>query len=373
MICYLDCAATSFPKPPQVAEEMARCMREYCGNPGRGSHSMALRASEALYKCRQEACGLFGSSYPENAVFTLNATHALNLAIFGLVPDGSHVIISDMEHNSVLRPVEFLKRKRSVRYSIFSTSGDVCKNIRRLITPATSALICNHSSNIINKTLDLREIGKLCRELGILFIVDASQSAGLYEINMERDGISALCFPGHKGLLGPEGCGMAIFANGVSPRPLMYGGSGVNSRETDMPDFLPDRLEAGTMSVPCAAGLLEGIRYVKRRTPRAILSHEAALSGILYDRYGGDGRLKIYGERGGGLFLFTVDGQTPQKTGSLLNSHGICVRTGLHCAPLAHKTVGTPPGGAVRLSVGALTTKADIIRFIKVMDDCILQ
>ena len=121
MICYLDCAATSFPKPPQVAEEMARCMREYCGNPGRGSHSMALRASEALYKCRQEACGLFGNSYPENAVFTLNATHALNLAIFGLVPDGSHVIISDMEHNSVLRPVEFLRRKRNVKYSIFST------------------------------------------------------------------------------------------------------------------------------------------------------------------------------------------------------------------------------------------------------------
>ncbi|MDD6094741.1 MAG: aminotransferase class V-fold PLP-dependent enzyme [Clostridia bacterium] len=373
MITYLDCAATSFPKPPKVTDEMCRCMREYCGNPGRGSHIMALRASEVIYKCRESACELFGCPSPENAVLTLNATHALNIAIMGLVPEGSHVIISDMEHNSVLRPVEYLKRTKGVSYSVFSTKGDIGENIRRLITPKTSAVICNHSSNIINRTLPQAEIGELCRNAGILFILDASQSAGVHDINMERDGISALCFPGHKGLLGPEGCGMALFYDGVIPRPLMYGGSGVNSEEISMPDFLPDRLEAGTMSAPCAAGLLEGIKYVKNRKTRSILLHEKSLTDRLFDRYENSPLLTVYGERGGGLFLFTVKDQTPQKTGALLNEHGICVRTGLHCAPLAHKTVGTPPGGAVRLSVGPLTLQSDILRFIHVMDKYILS
>lgn len=372
MITYLDCAATSFPKPDTVTEEMCRCMREYCGNPGRGSHAMALRASEVIYSCREAAASLFGSSFPENCILTGNATHALNLAIFGLIPDNSHVLISDMEHNSVLRPVEHLKRERGVSYSIFPTDGDIIGNIRKRLSPRTSAVICCHSSNIINKTLPAGEIGALCRRAGILFILDASQSAGCADIDMERDNISALCFPGHKGLLGAPGCGMVIFTDGISVRPLMFGGSGVNSEEITMPDFLPDRLEAGTMSAPLAAGLLEGIKYVKRRGTENILAHERHLTDILYDRYGRDGRMKIYGERGGPLFLFNVYGKTPQRVGALLNDRGICVRTGLHCAPLAHRTVGTPPGGAVRLSVGALTTERDIMRFIHAMESVMM-
>ncbi len=369
---YLDWAATSFPKPARVTEETCRCLREYCGNPGRGSHRMANRAAEVIYHCREAAVSLFGGN-AENAVLTMNATHALNISILGLVPPRSHVIISDMEHNSVLRPIEFLRRERGVRYSVFETKGDVCENIRRLITPSTSAVICCHSSNIINRTLPAGEIGALCRRAGILFILDASQSAGAHDINLERDCISALCFPGHKGLLGPAGCGMAVFSDSVLPRPLLYGGSGSDSEDRDMPGYLPDRLEAGTMSAPLAAGLLEGIKYVRERGCDSILAHERRLCDTLFDRYENDPRVTVYGERGGSLFLFNVEGLTPQKVGAILDAHGICVRAGLHCAPLAHHTAGTPKGGAVRVSVGAFSSERDIEGFMRVMENAVLK
>lgn len=372
MTTYLDWAATSFPKPDGVTREMCRCMREYCGNPGRGSHSMALRASEVIYECRCAAAELFGGD-AENAVLTMNATHALNLAILGLVPPRSHVIISDMEHNSVLRPVEYLRRERGVRYSIFPTEGDVAENVRRLLTPSTSAVICCHSSNIINRTLPAARLGALCREHGLLFILDASQSAGNTDLSIERDNISALCFPGHKGLLGPAGCGMAIFAPGTLPRPLLFGGSGSNSEDLDMPEFLPDRLEAGTLSAPLAAGFLEGIKYVGRRGCGNIHDHERFLTDMLFRKYKKDPRITVYGDAGGPLFLFNTVGMTPQSVGAILNEHGICVRTGLHCAPLAHRTAGTPKGGAVRLSVGPLSTENDVFRFVRVLESEVLR
>lgn len=371
MITYLDNAATSYPKPRCVIGEMVRCMGESGGNPGRGSHTMALKASDELYRCREVACRFFSAESTENAVFTLNATHALNCAVFGLIPRGSHVLISDMEHNSVLRPVEYLRRNFGVSYGIFKTEGDIEENIRKLITPKTVAVICNHSSNIINRTLPQKAIGEVCKKHGLLFILDASQSAGSHRISMSEDNISALCFPAHKGLMGPPGCGMVIFAKELLPTPLLYGGSGVNSAESTMPDFLPDRLEAGTLSAPCAAGLRAGIEFVEAMGTENILKKEKALTDILFQRYEKEKKVRIYGKSGGGLFLFTVDGQTAQKTGELLNRQGICVRTGLHCAPLAHKTVGTPKGGAVRLSVGPMSRTDNIYHFISALDKII--
>ncbi len=364
---YLDNAATTFPKPPEVVNAAYECMSKWCGNPGRGSHRLAIRASQALFDCREEASALFGLENSDNVVITSNATYALNAAIFGLVGEGDHVIISDLEHNSVLRPVEFLRQSRGVRYDIFSTRGDPCASVRKLIRPNTRALICTHSSNIVNRRLPAEELGLLCRRSGILFILDASQSAGSVDINMKRDGISALCCAGHKGLLGPQGSGLALFADGILPAPFAYGGSGINSLDIDMPEFLPDRLEAGTMATPAAAGLTEGIKYVRRRGADAIGKYERELCARIHRKLSAHKEIRLYSAEGGALCLFNVRGMTAQECAARLDEAGICVRAGLHCAPLAHKTVGTPEGGAVRASVGPFSTAQEADDFCSVL------
>lgn len=366
---YLDNAATTFPKPPEVIEAVTECMSKSCGNPGRGSHVLAAASSRILYDCREAAADLFGLDDPEGVVFTLNATHALNAAIFGLLREGDHVLISDLEHNSVLRPVEYLKKTGRISYDIFSTKQNPVRSIQRLLRKNTAAVIALHSSNIINKTLPAADIGRLCRQLGILYIVDASQSAGNTDINMKRDNISVLCTAGHKGLLGPQGTGLALFGEGIIPDAFMHGGSGVNSKDPYMPGFLPDRLEAGTMATPAAAGLLEGIRFIQRRGASAIGAHERQLTDILHRRFARDTRLRIYSSTGGGLMLFNINGISPQRVADLLDKKDICVRAGLHCAPLAHRTVGTPEGGAVRAGVGPFNTESDINAFCLAIDE----
>ena len=372
---YLDNAATTYPKPESVVQAMTTCMREYCGNPGRGSHSMAVRASEKLYECRQEAMELFGASSPENVVFTLNTTYALNMAIKGLVPAGAHVILSDMEHNSVLRPVEELRRSRGVRYDIFRTGGsdfETLERIRKLIHRDTVAVICTGCSNIINRTLPIREIGRLCENHGLYFILDGAQGAGIYDINVRRDKITALCVPGHKSLMGPQGTGLLILQEDVQISTLVEGGSGIHSADPGMPDFLPDRLEAGTMATPGIAGLCEGIRYVRSRGLEDIRTHEASLYRAMMNTLRGDSRLVIYSSRiPGAIVLFNIKGVSAQKTGYELDRRGICVRSGLHCAPLAHETIGTPDGGAVRVSFGPFSTMEDVTGFCNALHDVI--
>lgn len=370
---YLDNAATTFPKPEPVVQAMTSCMREYCGNPGRGSHSMAVRASEKLYECRQAAMELFGAQSPENVVFTLNTTYALNIAIKGLVPAGAHVILSDMEHNSVLRPVEELRRTKKVRYDVFRTGGsdfEVLERIRRLINRDTAAVICSGCSNIINRTLPVREIGRLCENHGIYFILDGAQCAGIFDIHMQRDKITALCVPGHKSLMGPQGTGLLLLRDDVSIGTLVEGGSGIHSADPGMPDFLPDRLEAGTMPTPGIAGLCEGIRYVRSRGLEDIRAHENGLYRTLMNTLRGDPRLEFYSSRvPGAIVLFNIRGVSPQKTGYELDRRGICVRSGLHCAPLAHETIGTPDGGAVRVSFGPFSSKNDVTGFCNALHD----
>ncbi len=369
MTVYLDNAATSFPKPRAVVDAATDCMANWCGNPGRGAHIFSAKSAAVLYDCREEAAELFGLGNPEGVVFTMNATHALNGAIFGLLNEGDHVLISDLEHNSVLRPVEYLRQRGMIEYDIFQTAGNTAANISRLIRPDTAAVICLHASNIINRVLPVGEIGRLCRRHGLLFILDASQSAGSIDINMKRDNISVLCTAGHKGLMGPAGSGLALYSDGVVPRAFMHGGSGVNSKDAFMPEFLPDRLEAGTLAVPAIAGLLEGIRYVKERGARNIREHECGLSDIVHRRFLRDDRFEIYSRQGGSLFLFNIRGLSSQAVGEGLNSHGICTRAGMHCAPLAHKTVGTPEGGAVRVGIGAFNTESDIRSLCSVLDE----
>ncbi len=368
---YFDNAATSFPKPMAVTEEQAACMRKYCGNAGRGSHALAMAAAEKIFECRSLAADFFGATGAEKVVFTMNTTMALNIAIKGLLKRGDHVLISDMEHNAVWRPIEALARGGVITYDIFSTFAAekdvseevICREIRARLKPNTTMLVCAHASNICSAVLPLRAIGRICAQMGILFVVDGAQSAGHVPIHMQEMGISALCVPGHKGLWGPQGSGMLILGDGVLPDPLFQGGSGYQSLESAMPSDLPERLEAGTLPTPAIAGLCEGIREVSRIGVEKIGRREKELSRALCEGIRTLPNVTVYTPHLlGSVLLFNVDGLPANQTGALLDKMGFCVRAGYHCASLAHRTIRTPVGGAVRVSPSYYNTFSEIDR-----------
>ncbi len=357
---YLDNAATTFPKPPETVREVYRCMTEYCGNPGRGSHYMAQRASEKIFEARSLLASMFGVNSPENVVFTLNTTHALNTSLKSFVREGMDILISDMEHNSVLRPVHALFKSGKVTYSVFSTDcsdDEVLLNIEKKIKHNTKILICQHTSNICGTVLPIKKIGELCKKRGIYFIADAAQSAGLFDIDVTDFGIDALCLPSHKGLYGPQGAGAILFSDKDFTSlldTLTQGGSGTDSKDLEMPSYLPDRFEAGTLQTPVIAGLCEGIKFVLRNTPQGIRRHEEFLSNILKADMSSIKGVKLYRpEVPSSVVLFNVKGKSSVAVASELDKYGICVRGGFHCAPLAHRTLNTGDGGAVRISFGA--------------------
>lgn len=369
---YFDNAATSFPKPRRVVEEQMRCMQFYGGNPGRGSHALAMAAAEKIYECREELASFFGSPNPENIIFTMNTTMALNTAIKGLLRRGDHVLISNMEHNAVFRPIYKLARDGVIHYDVFDTFPNlsvrppemICASILEKLRPNTRMLVCAHASNICSATLPLREIGALCRKKGILFVVDAAQSAGHLPINMTEMQIDALCAPGHKGLWGPQGCGILALGEGIVADTLMEGGSGYNSLEGNMPEDAPERYEAGTLPTPAIAGLLEGVREIKRLGIDYIHTHESALTKRLCERLMAMPKVTLYApHHAGGVLLFSLQDLSSDHVGAFLNERGFCVRTGFHCAALAHATLGTPPSGAVRVSPSLFNTTAQIDAF----------
>ena len=369
---YFDNAATSFPKPRRVAEEQMRCMQYYGGNPGRGSHALALAAAEKIYECREEIASFFASPNPENVIFTMNTTMALNMAVKGILRRGDHVLISDMEHNAVFRPIYKLSRDGIITYDVFETfptnaartTEMICASILEKIRPNTRMLVCAHASNICSATLPLREIGILCRKKGILFVVDAAQSAGHLPIDMVEMQIDALCVPGHKGLWGPQGCGVLVFGEGIVADTLLEGGSGYNSLEGSMPQEAPERYEAGTLPTPAIAGLLEGVREVKRLGISHIHSNECALTARLCDRLRDMPKITLYApHHRGNVLLFSLQEISADRVGAFLNERGFCVRTGFHCAALAHATLGTPSSGAVRVSPSLFNTTAQIDSF----------
>ena len=375
---YLDNAATSFPKPRSVVEEQLRCMQIYGGNPGRGSHSLALAAAEKIYECREELASFFGCSNPENVIFTMNTTMALNTAIKGLLKHGDHVLISDMEHNAVFRPIYKMARDGVINYDVFETFPNnptrttemICAAILEKLRPNTRMLICAHASNICSATLPIKEIGALCRQKGVLFVVDAAQSAGHLPINMQEMKIDALCAPGHKGLWGPQGCGVLIFGEGIAANTLIEGGSGYNSLEGDMPKEAPERYEAGTLPTPAIAGLLEGVRKVKRLGLSYIYEQESTLISCLSERLMTMPKVKLYApHHRGAVLLFSLSHLSADRVGALLNERGFCVRTGFHCAALAHATIGTPPSGAVRVSPSLFNTTTQIESFANLIKE----
>lgn len=369
---YFDNAATSFPKPPSVISEVERCLCTYCGNPGRSSHRLAMESAERIYDCRERLSALFSAPSPERIVFTLNATYALNLAIKGILRRGDHVLISDMEHNAVYRPISALAEAGLISYDIFKTHGDggalsdgeILSDITKRIRPrGTRMLICSHVPNVCSTVLPIKRIGEICKRYNIIFVLDASQSAGHVPIDMSDMNIDVLCAPGHKGLLGIQGCGFMILGDGVETDTFIEGGSGVDSQRTSMPDEPPERFEAGTLPTPAIVGLSEGVKYLSTRSFDGIRHRESRLFELLKDRLYSSPELmaKIYApDSSGAVMLFNLEGHSPDDVGRFLSKRNICVRSGYHCAPLGHKALGTPTGGAIRVSFGPFNQKYEL-------------
>ena len=363
---YLDSAATTLQKPAAVASAAARAIRRLA-SPGRGGHPAAMRAADTAFACRQAAADLFGLENPEHVVFTLNATHALNIAIHSLLEPGDRVVISGYEHNAVTRPLHSLGVQICVAAaSLFDQQAQLEAFRRELSTPA-KAVICTHVSNVFGFVLPLEEIAALCREREVPLIVDASQSAGCVPVRQDRLGAAFIAMPGHKGLYGPQGTGLLLCAH--ETRPLLSGGTGSASVLQQMPDFLPDRLEAGTHNMPGIAGLLEGLNYVRKTGVTAIGAHESALV-----RQASAGLANLPGvsvwqaaapQAQAGVLSFRVDGTDCEAVGSALAARGLALRAGLHCAPLAHQSAGTLDTGTVRASFSAFNTPQEAQRLVQ--------
>lgn len=367
---YFDSAATTFQKPPAVAAAVWDALATM-SSPGRGSYAAAARAADTAFQCRCELAELFHLASPEQVAFTMNATHALNIAIKSLVPPGGRAVISGYEHNAVTRPLAALGASVTVAAAPLFQPDRVAEAFDRLIVPGVDAVVCNHVSNVFGFIQPVEAVAALCRSRGVPLIIDVSQSAGALPLDMTALGAAFAAMPGHKGLYGPQGTGVLLCGDGVPVRPLLEGGTGSLSVQQEMPDFLPDRLEAGTHNVPGIAGLLAGVRYVRRRGLEKILDRERRLTRQMAGGLREIPGLRIYAAaspcRQAGVLSLTAEGVDAEALGSALAERGIAVRAGLHCAPLAHRTVGTLDTGTVRLSFSDLNTPEEVDRVISVL------
>ena len=369
---YLDNAATSFPKPARTIKEALLAMKRQGGNAGRGAHRLSLAASEKIYTCREQVSHLLGVGAPERVIFTGGTTLSLNMAIKGLVPRGAHVLLSELEHNATRRPVRALSLERDVTYDTFPVlsrdTDALLEDIKARLLPHTAAIICTHASNICSVSLPLAEIGALCKEKGLLFIVDAAQSAGHLPIDMQKMGIHALAAPAHKGLLGIQGCGILALAEGILPQTIVEGGSGVHSLSPTMPEEPPERYEAGTLPLPAICALSGGLFFLKDYGTENLKKHLEGLFFAARERLESVDDIEIYQrEHAGSVLLFNKNGMSPVGLAAILDKAGVAVRAGLHCAPLAHRALGTPAGGAVRISFGPFNTVKELDRLLRVL------
>ena len=369
---YLDSAATTLQKPPSVARAMAQAVN-HLASPGRGGHKPAMQAAEIAFDCRQAAAELFHLSDPENVIFTLNATHALNLAIKSLVKPRDTVVISGYEHNAVTRPLTALSCQIKVARGPLFEPGEILTEFDRLITPEVSCVVCTCVSNVFGYILPIKEIAGLCRARKVPLILDASQAAGAVPIRVDELGCAFVGMPGHKGLYGPQGSGLLLVGAGQETEPLMEGGTGSLSIRQDMPDFLPDRLEAGTHNIPGIAGLLEGIRYIQAQGEGRILHHEQELTALAAGKLSRVPGVTVYAAHHpgmqSGVLSFVMEGIDCEEMGERLGEQDIAVRAGLHCAPCAHETVGTLGSGTVRVSFSAFNTPAEVIKLISAVSE----
>ncbi|KRU26350.1 cysteine desulfurase [Clostridium sporogenes] len=370
MKVYLDNAATTYPKPEKVYSSILNYMKNVGASPGRGGYENALTGDRMVYKCRQSLINLFNFNKIENVVFTSNITASLNILIKSIVKDGWHVITSSMDHNSVIRPLVSLEKSNKIELDILNCSEEGLINIedfKNAIKDSTRLVVLSHASNIVGTIQPLEAIGKICKEKGIYFIIDSAQTAGVLPLNFQNLNCNALAFTGHKSLLGPQGIGGFIIddeLNNIATN-FIEGGTGSLSESTLQPDFLPDKFESGTMNTPGIAGLLAGIEYINKEGLNAIKEREEYLSREFINGLLNIDSVKVYGPLDASLRTATISINSSKidnsELGFLLDSEfGIMVRTGLHCAPLAHKTIGSFPQGTLRFSFGAFNDIKDI-------------
>ena len=362
---YLDHGATSFPKPDTVRRAVAEALARDA-NPGRGGHKPAMEAARAVYRCRERAAKMFGCQ-PEQVAFTSNCTHGLNIAIGSLVRPGDAVVVSGFEHNAVMRPLHGLGTRITVAGRQLFHWENTLSAFEDALKQRPAAAIFTHVSNVFGYVLPVREISALCKHYGVPFILDAAQSAGTEEIHMEQLGAAYIAMPGHKGLQGPMGTGMLLC--GDMPRPLLYGGTGTESASFEMPDYLPERLEAGTVNVPGIAGLEAGMGWVMTQGRERIRRREAALAQKCAEGLKTLGFRVFSGSDQSGTVSFVPKGDC-ETCAEALGKRGVCVRAGLHCAGLAHESAGTLETGTVRVSIGPATDHRQIVRFLEIMGDC---
>ncbi|MGN9172938.1 aminotransferase class V-fold PLP-dependent enzyme [Lachnospiraceae bacterium HCP1S3_A8] len=363
---YLDSAATSYHKPDGVARAVAEAI-SHMGNPGRGAHEASLDASRVVYGTREKMAELFGAEEASQIVFTANSTESLNIAIQGLVDPGDHVITTVMEHNSVLRPL-YLCQQQGVSLTIlpFSAAGTVTPEaIEAVIRSNTRMIVCTHGSNLTGDLNDLEAIGRVCKKHHLLFVVDASQTAGVFPIQMDSMNIDVLCFTGHKSLMGPQGTGGMCVRKGVRIRPLLVGGSGIDSYSKIHPQVMPTALEAGTLNAHGIAGLSAALDFIKKVTPDVIRQREEELTRRFVSQIKSIPGVKLYGNyeqfpRAPILSLNILDYDSGEIADVLAQDYGIMTRAGAHCAPLMHEALGTKSQGAVRFSFSYFNTEEEI-------------
>lgn len=371
---YFDNAATTFPKPNEVYDSIMKSMKEYGANPGRSGHKLALRMNREIYGTRELLAQMFNISNPMNIVFTSNCTESLNLGIKGLLKKGDHVITTSMEHNAVSRPLIALE-KEGVELTIVKADSMGRINpddIEKSIKENTKLIVTTHVSNLTGTIMPVEAIGKIAKDSGIYYLVDGAQSAGVYSIDVDKMNIDMLAFPGHKGLLGPQGTGGLYIRDGINIREMKQGGTGSLSHLLEQPDMFPDRYESGTLNGPGIIGLGSGIKYIQERGIDNIRKHEEELTKHFIEEALKIDRVKVYGpldvkEQGSVVPINIGDEDSSEVSYILDEKYDIEVRPGLHCSPLAHRTIGTLDQGVVRFSFGPFNTHEEIEFGIKAL------
>lgn len=367
-IIYLDNAASTWPKPPAVKEMMAEVIEDFAANPGRGGHALAMKASKTVFRTRVQLSRLFGIQNPNNLFFYLNATQALNQAIKGFLKEGDHVVSSSVEHNSVRRPLEYMRKTKQVEITYVEPRSDHLfhlEDFEQAIRPNTRLLAVSHASNLTGVILPIAALGEMAKKLGVTLLVDASQTAGVLPIHVEEMNIGMLAFPGHKGLYGPQGTGGLYVRSDIDLEPLIHGGTGSQSETIDQPTTRPDRYESGTVNTVGLAGLLAGATFIMEKGIDQIHRHEWELAKQTILALRQIDGVEVYGpgvetERVG-VVSFNIAGVDASEASFILDQqYGIATRAGYHCTPLGHQTAGTEKRGAVRASYGIFNTEKDV-------------
>ncbi|MDP2991768.1 MAG: aminotransferase class V-fold PLP-dependent enzyme [Deltaproteobacteria bacterium] len=368
---YCDQAATSFPKPRAVIEAVSSFLINTSGSPGRSAHGYAIEAGRAVFEARETVADFFNCPSSEQVIFTANVTESLNLVLLGLLQSGDHVVTTSMEHNSVMRPLQYLKESGKVDFTVVSCDDQgrlAPENIQKALRPETRLIVVNHVSNVTGTILPIEAVGEI--KGNAFFLIDTAQSAGVIPIDMQKAKVDFLAFTGHKSLLGPTGIGGLCLSKDIRLNPLKRGGTGSRSESWVHPDFLPDRYESGTPNSLGIVGLNAGIRFIQDLGLERIRAHELRLIRKMTEGLSAIKGVKIYGPRAAdektGIVSLNIEGKSPSEVCLILDrKYGIMTRGGLHCAPIAHKTIGTFPNGAVRLSLGYFNTREEVDQVIR--------